>query len=271
MRWSRCTGIADAVVLCFHHAGGSVLSAARLASALPACCDVAAVALPGHEGPESGEAPRRAGEIAGRIAGELALLFGGGSARLVLLGNSYGALLAFEVARQIERRHDAALSLSRLQLVVSGFRSPSLPPFEGPLHRLPRAHLLSELVDRFGMQRAEAVALEDWQEAALRADLEACETYRLSEFSPLRCRTAVIRLTRDTSVTQAELAAWRAVCAEPIEFLSLDAGHFPWATAADALGALVAKLSKGDRPDFTVESSASASDDPPHNGGRNPS
>jgi len=271
LRWSRRTGNGDATILCFHHAGGSVLSAARLAGALPAGCDVAAVALPGHEGPESGEAPRRPEEIAGRIAEEIAARFGGSPMRLVLLGNSYGALLAFEVARQIEQRHAGVLPANKLHLVVSGFRSPSLPPFEGPLHRLPRAHLLAELVDRFGMQGAEAAALEDWQEAALRADLEACETYRLPELEPLQCSTAVIQLTRDPSVTRAELAAWQAVSASPINFLSLDADHFPWTTAADALSTLLVKLLRGSRSDMTLESSTPVSDDPPHNGGRNPS
>lgn len=245
LRWSRRAGGGAATILCFPHAGGSVLSAARLSSALPADCDVAAVALPGHEGPESGAAPRRLEEVAGRIADDIAALSSDSRMRLTLLGNSFGALLAFEVARQIELRHAAALLPSRLQLVVSGFRSPSLPPFDGPLHRLPRAHLLAELADRFGTQGAEADAtLTDWQESALRADLEACETYRLRELTPLQCSTSVIHLTRDPSVTRAELEAWQAVNAHPVQFFLLDAGHFPWATAANEFGALLAKVLK---------------------------
>jgi surfactin synthase thioesterase subunit len=245
LRWSRRAAGGATTILCFHHAGGSVLSAARLASALPAGCDVAAVALPGHEGPGSGEAPRRPEEIAGRIAQEFAAMFGDGRMRIVLLGNSYGALLAFEVARQIERRHAAVLAPSRLHLVVSGFRSPALPPFDSPLHRLPRAHLLAELADRFGTQGSEA--LTNWQEAAIRADLEACETYRLPAQTRLQCPMSVIQLTRDPSVTRAELAAWQEVSAHPIDFLALDAGHFPWATAADEFCTLLAKALKAER------------------------
>jgi surfactin synthase thioesterase subunit len=248
LRWSRRAGTGAVTIVCFHHAGGSVLSAARLASVLPADWGVAAVALPGHEGPESGTAPRRPEEIAGRIAEEIAALFSGNAMRLILLGNSYGALLAFEVACQIERHHAAVVSPSRLHLVVSGFRSPSLPPFEGPLHRLPRAHLLAELADRFGPQAAEAGdALASWQEAALRADLEACETYRLLQPTRLHCSTSVIQMTRDPSVTRAELAAWQAVSAHPVDFVTLDAGHFPWTTAAEEFGALLANMLKQER------------------------
>jgi surfactin synthase thioesterase subunit len=242
LRWSRRNGRGAITILCFHHAGGSVLSAARLAAALPAGWDVAAIALPGHQGPESGEAPRRPEAIAGGIAQEVAALLDDSSARLVLLGNSYGALLAFEVARRIERQRPAVPASGRLHLIVSGFRSPSMPPFDSPLHRLPRVHLLSELADRFGMSAGEADALEHWQEAVLRADLEACETYRLPEQASVQCPISVIHLTRDPSVTPAELAAWQAVSARPVDFRSLDAGHFPWTAAADDFAALVVEM-----------------------------
>lgn len=248
LRWSRRSSGGAATVLCFHHAGGSVLSAGRLSGALPPACGLAAVALPGHEGPDSGAPPRRPEEIAVRIADEMAAQLGGSQGELVLLGNSYGALLAFEVARQIEQRHAAVLPASRLHLIVSGFRSPALPPLDGPLHRLPLAHLLAELADRFGPQGAEASgALADWQEAALRADLEACETYRLPAPGRLACSTTVIQLTRDPSVTRAELAAWQVVSIEPVRFVSLDAGHFPWTTAAREFAALLVGLLKGAR------------------------
>src|SRR5690606_20621871 len=93
---------------------------------------------------------------------------------LIFVGNSYGALLAFETAARLV---DTAIQPTRL--VVSGFRSPSLPSAETPLYRLPLGQLRAELVARFGIAGGDGV---DWGcaglEQALRADLEACDTYR---------------------------------------------------------------------------------------------
>src|SRR3546814_17739069 len=71
-----------------------------------------------------------------------------GSTRLVLVGNSYGALLAYETAWRLLR---AAVSIDRP--IVSRFRTPILPLADTPLYRLPLVHLRSGLPPHFGCTR----------------------------------------------------------------------------------------------------------------------
>lgn len=261
LRWVRRPAGAP-VLICFPHAGGSVLSCLGLAAALPAELAIATVALPGHA-PDVPEAPvADARHLAARVAEEIAADLGADlapqGAGLTLLGNSFGALLAFETALALERA-DAARA-SRLHLVVSGFRSPSRPPFEAPLHRLPLAVLLAELRECFGAIGPDLGDLIGaHEEAALRADLEACETYRLGDAAPLRCAASVIRLTADPSVSVAECEAWREVCAGPVGFHALEAGHFPWSGATAAFARLVGELVAFARPVAAVTTLAGRS------------
>ncbi|RAI45733.1 thioesterase II family protein [Rhodoplanes roseus] len=231
------------LIVAFPHAGGSVLSGARLARSLPDRVGFATVALRGHDPLMSDEPDRDLNTIARQIAEEIAAIAPACPTKLVLLGNSFGALLAFEVARELELRPVNAHDRPDLHLVVSGFRSPSLPPSDPPLHRLPMTHLRAELNERVGQifKDLDPVA-SDRQDAALRADLEMCETYRLSTPTRLHCAVTAIHLLRDVSVSAEELAAWQEVGATPIRIVALDAGHFPWLDAAPALGTLLTRL-----------------------------
>jgi surfactin synthase thioesterase subunit len=232
LRWIRRIAGAP-VVICFPHAGGTVLSCMALAAALPDELAIATVVLPGPVAD--------ARRMAGAVAEEIAIALGQQAAGLTLLGNSFGALLAFETSLALERLQTPVAH--RLHLVVSGFRSPSRSPRDAPLHRLPRAPLLAELRECFGSVGPD---LGDWlsdtQEAALRAEIAACETYRLGNAPPLRCAVSVIRLLADPSVCDEEFEAWRDICAGPVRFRALDAGHFPWTGAPSALASLLAEL-----------------------------
>lgn len=250
LRWVRRPAGAP-VLVCLPHAGGSVLSCLGLAAALPPHIAIATVALPGHDAPVPGlsadEVPPLADvcllgrALASAIADELGAVLAPEGPGVTLLGNSFGALLGFETARALER--DDPARAGGLHLVVSGFRSPSRPPQEAPLHRLPRAQLLAELRECFGAAGPDVGdLLGPCEEAALRADLAACETYRLIDATPLRCALSVIRLTADPSVSAEESAAWREVGAGPVGFHMLSAGHFPWSGATAAFAALVGDL-----------------------------
>ncbi|NYT45501.1 thioesterase II family protein [Pollutimonas thiosulfatoxidans] len=214
----------------FPHAGGSPLSAGRLAAALPDSVGVMALQLPRQaSGTEAGP-PRRVADAVEGIVRALDALALDTSASplqpLIFVGNSYGALLAFETAARLST---AALRPARL--IVSGFRSPCLPPAETPLYRLPVKQLRAELVARFGMAGGDGV---DWGclglEQALRADLEACDTYRYRHTTPLSLPIDVMHLRSDPSVSPEELLAWRTVTCAPARLVTCDGGHFFWAS-----------------------------------------
>lgn len=199
------------------------------------------------------DAPR----LAHALAAEIALALGDEDVGLTLLGNSFGALLAFETALALERL-DPRLA-DRLHLVVSGFRSPSRPPCDAPLHRLPRSRLLAELRESLGVAGPDLDdLLGEAQELALRADLKACETYRLGSASSLAGALTVIRLTADPSVSDDELCAWSEVCAGQPQFRTFEAGHFPWSGAPSAFASLLVELMGKPRSALTEPTSVQA-------------
>lgn len=210
-------------ILCFPHAGGTPLSAGQLARHLPESAGLMAVNLPGREKGDPIAAPRRASLAARAIADSLGADLASPSPQ-VFLGNSYGALLAYETARALVRQGE-----SEPRLIVSGFRSPSLPPAEGPLFSAPRALLRSELAARFGVsgRDLDRIAL-DLFETALRADLEACETYRHEGPDCLTRRIDVLAMSDDPAVSHDELLAWQRVSSGGVKLHPVAGQHFCW-------------------------------------------
>ncbi|MEO1198403.1 MAG: alpha/beta fold hydrolase [Pseudomonadota bacterium] len=233
------------ILVCLPHAGGTVLSAAKLAHAVSSRFEVLVTELPGRRPGDKRPTPRRAIPVGARLANELATYVAedGAGRRLVLLGNSYGALLAFETALSLLSGHSDRLDEAHLQVIVSGFRSPSLPPSDSPLYRLPTDDLRTELLHRFDLSPAEldTAGLVDI-EPSLRADLEACDTYRPRRGITLPCQVDVLNLTRDASVSLTELLAWQQVATRPIRRRDIDGGHFPWTSRAAAVAEAVSSL-----------------------------
>lgn len=223
----------------FLHAGGSPLSVGRLAAALPASVGVLAADLP--RGGGGAIPPRRAADAAdGAVDGLLALYPAIDlPKRLVLVGNSYGALLAYEAAWRL-----AAAGVAIERLVVSGFRAPVLAPAEAALHRLPSDRLWAELAARFGALPGEDPSWRGAVEEALRADLAACDTYRHAHAGRLAVPVDVLRMADDRSVSEDELAAWHAVSDAPVRLIPQDGGHFPWTTHPVAVAHTLLQLAE---------------------------
>ncbi len=227
----------------FPHAGGSPLSVRQLMAALPLSAGVAAVNLPRGGNIDGISPPRRvARAVDGATNGWLALDQTDDPLRLILVGNSYGALLAYEMAWSLTR---AGVPLERL--VVSGFRSPDLAPVDAPLYRLPSRRLRAELAARFGM------ASGDWEgtvaEEALRADLEACDTYRHAHSGRLTIPIDVLHMLDDPSVSSDDLLAWAAVTTARTRITRHAIGHFPWTTDPDAVARIILQLVQDDGRD----------------------
>ncbi|MGB6105897.1 MAG: alpha/beta fold hydrolase [Pusillimonas sp.] len=224
----------------FPHAGATPLCIGRLAAALPSSVGVAVASLPRGGDLDDGTPPRRVGDAAQEAAlGLMALLRDSAAdTRLVLVGNSYGALLAYETAWRLVQ---AQVPVERL--VVSGFRSPALPMADTPLYRLPLPQLRAELSARFGAAPDSGAALGDeLGEQALRADLQACDTYRHQQEALLPIPIDVLHLTGDSSVSVDELRAWKMVTGLSMRFISSKAGHFPWTEYPDAMARTLLQL-----------------------------
>lgn len=247
-RWMlrlRCAVRGQPTFIFFPHAGGSPLSVRRLMAALPLSAGVLVVNLPRGGDIDGIAPPRRVVQaVDGATKGWLALDQTGDPLRLILVGNSYGALLAYEMAWSLMR---AGALIERL--VVSGFRSPVLAPVEAPLYRLPSPRLRAELAARFGMAPGEG----DWEgtvaEEALRADLEACDTYRHTHAGRLTIPIDVLHMLDDPSVSADDLLTWKAVTTARTRVTRHEIGHFPWATDPDAVARIILQLAQDDGRD----------------------
>lgn len=122
-------------------------------------------------------------------------------------GHSMGALVAFELAREL-RRLGAPLPQ---QLFVSGRRAPHLRDTDPPLFHLPDDELLSELRKLNGtpqdvLDNAELMRL---LLPVLRADFQMCQTYVYDADAPLSCPIAAFGGASDPELDDGQLDAWR--------------------------------------------------------------
>jgi medium-chain acyl-[acyl-carrier-protein] hydrolase len=155
-----------------------------------------------------------------------------------LFGHSMGALLSFELARELRRQ---GLPAPR-HLFVSGRRAPHLPPARRGLHLLPDGEFLEEL------RRLEGTPAEFFAEAelvqlalpALRADFELCDAYVYAPDSPLACPVTALGGTSDPGVAADDLDAWREHTTGDFRRHLLPGGHFYLLDAGPALAGLIA-------------------------------
>jgi medium-chain acyl-[acyl-carrier-protein] hydrolase len=124
----------------------------------------------------------------------------------MFFGHSVGALISFEVARQLRRcEHPCPL-----QLIVSGRSAPQFPASTPPIHQLPHADFLEEL-QRYNGTPAIVLNNADLMNVfipILRADLAMNETYVYEPEAPFDFPIAAFGGRQDMQVSQAALSAW---------------------------------------------------------------
>lgn len=141
-----------------------------------------------------------------------------------LFGYSYGALLAFELARRLEYQYGAVAR----RLFVAAMRGPSWPPAGPSRSALPDRELDSYL-HGLGGTPAEALAndaLMGLIRPILRADLRAVERYIRRPLPRLSCPVTAVGGSGDASVSHAALRAWGGCTDGEFTVHILRGGHF---------------------------------------------
>lgn len=189
-------------------------------SDLPAV-EICAVQLPGREGRWSEPAFTRFPALAQALSVELRPLM---DVSFAFLGHSMGALIAFELARQVRRDH----GLSPVHLFVSGARAPHLPNPDPHVHQLADAELLAKLTKLNGIpaeisQNAELMQLLI---PTLRADVTLCDTYVYLEEAALDCPISAYGGDCDRNVTAEQVAAWGAHTGAQFRWQMFPGDHF---------------------------------------------
>jgi medium-chain acyl-[acyl-carrier-protein] hydrolase len=154
-------------------------------------------------------------------------------ASFVLFGHSMGALLAFEVARELEFR----MGRSCISLIVAGARAPHLRALDRSLHTLQRDELIEELRSMNGtpselLQNNQAM---DFLLPIIRSDLRLLATYVPSPGPKLRCPIAAFGGVDDPSVTSEQLLEWRKYTSNRFSAKMMRGDHFFLTSSADEL------------------------------------
>lgn len=160
---------------------------------------------------------------------------------IALFGHSLGAVIAFELALELERSE----SLQAGHLIVSGSPGPWIQ----------RASRATELTDDDFVARVQefagyshaAIEDADMREVllpTLRADVEMHENYVPSSVHQLSASVLAVRGQDDTLVGEDEVLTWQKVSTGEFALMELPGGHMYLTDAAPALLAAIARTVK---------------------------
>lgn len=189
-------------LICFPFAGGSASSFRNWPVLFDERLNVCCVELPGRAGRFCESAESSCSDLVRRLAAGAWRWPPGPS---VFFGHSMGALVAFELVRELRRR-GAALPIA---LLVSSFRAPHLPEASF-VAGLPDDEFLAKLADIAGGRDAAWAdpELRALLLPALRADVRLCEDYHHLPEDPLPLPITAFRGQRDAYVSEDEVRAW---------------------------------------------------------------
>lgn len=223
---------ADVSLFCFAHAGGGASAFRRWAEELRPTIDVLPAQLRGREGRFREEPHIRMEDIVDEFAATIAQRL---TRPFALFGHSFGALVAFEVAHEIERR----TKKRPLHLFVSAARPPHVSATLPHICRLPDSEFVAEVCRRYGGIPQEILREPEFLAAilpSLRADLSINENYFSAKATSLSCAISALGGATDSSVTPELLMGWREHTTASFELKVLrDEGHFYLQSQRDAI------------------------------------
>lgn len=141
-----------------------------------------------------------------------------------LFGHSMGALICFEIARELRRRGE----MGPLHLLVSGCKAPQIEDRGPPRHNLPDAEFIAELRRLEGtpdevLNNPELMSLVL---PLLRSDFELVHTYQYRFEPPLSCPITAYGGLNDQDVTMEDLYSWRAQTSSNFSLKMFQGNHF---------------------------------------------
>lgn len=144
----------------------------------------------------------------------------------VFFGHSMGALIGFELARELRRRGLP----TPLHLFVSACAAPQIKEWHAPLHVLGDADFIKQIYAYAQLPRELLLTPETMQLIlpALRADFALCETYQYFPEDPLQCHISAFGGIEDSYVAYEGIAAWRTQTKASFTMRMFPGNHFFW-------------------------------------------
>jgi medium-chain acyl-[acyl-carrier-protein] hydrolase len=208
-------------LFCIPYAGGSAPIFRSWPDGLPAQVEVFAVQLPGRGGRLKEKPYTRLITLVEDLAHAIQPYLDRPAA---IFGHSFGALVSFELARQLRKRSGPL----PIHLFLSGYHAPHLADPDPPISSLSDADFVERLRSLNGTPRQvlEEKALMQLLLPTLRADFEALETYLYIPEKPLDCPITVFGGLQDLQLTPDRLEAWRAHTYDSFNIYMLPGDHF---------------------------------------------
>jgi len=208
-------------LFCFPHAGGNAQVFRQWQQYFHGELDVYLVHLPGR-GRRIGEPPfTRLSALIDVLAEQSECEM---QDQFALYGHSMGALLSFELGRELFRRYGRGPR----QLFLSGCRAPQVHRSEPRTFNLPDEEFIAS-VRRLNGTPDELLEDAETREIflpALRADFEMVETYEYQSGQPLPCPLTVYGGLQDSDVAIESLRAWEAQTTATCKVRMFDGDHF---------------------------------------------
>jgi medium-chain acyl-[acyl-carrier-protein] hydrolase len=224
-------------LMCLPPAGGGASRYRNWAAHLPADVEVVSVQLPGRENRFNERPIESMDQLVGPLIDGLASYL---VAPFALFGHSMGAMIAFELIRQLRSR-----GVRPVHLFVSGCRAPDLPSRSPDWHTLPDPEFIAAIEELGGIP-PELLAERQFLDAmlpTLRSDCALTETYAFSSEAMLSCPVSAFGGLRDKEVPPEDVRAWSRHTTGPFRVHLLPGDHFFVNSArADLLRLVVSEL-----------------------------
>ncbi|MEV7505722.1 thioesterase domain-containing protein [Streptomyces sp. NPDC093018] len=213
--WAKDVPAARPVLLCLPQAGSGALQFQNWQLRLGSRATVCGVQLPGREDRWGEPVPDGIAEVVAAVVAELSDA-GLRGRPLVVFGDSFGGLLAYEVAR----------ALGPAALVVCVCRAPVHWRRHGGLDEDDVERLASASVEDSALPPELRAELREIAAEVLRRDAALSETFRTPpDAEPLRCPVYAWGALGDETVTPAQLDDWREVTTGPLHRHDFTGGH----------------------------------------------
>jgi medium-chain acyl-[acyl-carrier-protein] hydrolase len=216
-------------LFCFPYAGGGASIFRPWVDALPPEVEICGIQLPGRESRLGEQAYTRLTPLIQALEGAISPYL---DRPFAFYGHSMGALLSFELARQLRRTQDKL----PVCIYLAAYRAPQLPNPNIKIYHLP-SEVFKVVLRADGIPDT-ILKNEELMQAilpTLRADFELCDTYEFRDEPPLACPFLIFGGLEDVRVRAADLEAWPVHSSAECHLSMLPGSHFFLHSAQDLL------------------------------------